>query len=87
MIPFSSKIPQFFFTMKNEAKNGSHKSVPCDMLLLTGSCIVNEAMLTGESTPQVKDSLNQIYRDQKGSFLDISGKNKNNILYCGTEVI
>ncbi len=31
--------------------------VACDMLLVEGSAIVNEAMLSGESTPLLKDSV------------------------------
>jgi manganese-transporting P-type ATPase len=34
--------------------SGEDRSVPADMLLLAGSAIVNEAILTGESTPQWK---------------------------------
>jgi cation-transporting ATPase 13A3/4/5 len=57
-------------------------TMPCDLVLLTGSCIVNESMLTGESIPVIKNSLpytsNDIYdpeSDQKYT------------LYGGTEVI
>ena len=32
-------------------------AMPCDIVLLTGSCIVNESMLTGESIPVIKNSL------------------------------
>ncbi|KAH9318290.1 hypothetical protein KI387_020059, partial [Taxus chinensis] len=35
-------------------QNGEERTIPADMLLLSGSVIANEAILTGESTPQWK---------------------------------
>ena len=33
------------------------QSVPCDLIILSGSAVVNEAILTGESQPLVKESI------------------------------
>lgn len=35
-------------------------SLPCDLVLLTGTAIMNESMLTGESIPVMKSSLPNI---------------------------
>ncbi len=55
-IPLSHKLPQKFF--QTEAMNvDSFKQIPCDFILLNGNCVANEAILTGESVPQIKDSV------------------------------
>ena len=62
----------------------SHKTLPCDLLLISGNCVVNESILTGESIPQIKDSIEKVHEDEK---IDIKSKHKNSVLFCGTEVI
>lgn len=64
------------------AKN-EEQQVPCDLLIMNGSCIVNEAMLSGESTPQLKESIEVLDAD---TLYNIN-KQKNNTLYGGTKVL
>ena len=62
----------------------SYKNVPCDILLLNGSVVVNEAMLTGESVPQVKDSIELIKHSEN---LEMKSRHKSSIIFCGTEIL
>lgn len=58
--------------------------IPCDLLLLKGTCIVNEAMLSGESTPLLKES---VELREGTDRLDMNGGDRNNVLFSGTKAI
>mmetsp|Transcript_36366 Transcript_36366/g.87831 ORF Transcript_36366/g.87831 Transcript_36366/m.87831 type:complete len:1595 (+) Transcript_36366:153-4937(+) len=68
--------------MKVEDEGGD--IVCADLLLLRGSCVVNEASLTGESVPQMKEGLTEIELDEN---LSMKGKNKMNVAYAGTKML
>ncbi len=59
--------------------------IPCDSILLEGNAIVDESMLTGETTPVVKSCLH------KDSFhqISLSGifKNQKHALFAGTKLL
>jgi len=73
-------------TVINKHKVKEPSPLTCDMLLLSGSAIVNEAMLTGESIPQIKNSLLKIDNEYENE-LDYKSKHKNSILFAGTKVV
>ncbi|ORX35704.1 hypothetical protein BD324DRAFT_631324 [Kockovaella imperatae] len=58
--------------------------IPCDLLLLKGTCIVNEAMLSGESTPLLKESVELREGSDK---LDMNGADRNSVLFSGTKAL
>ncbi|CAK72470.1 unnamed protein product (macronuclear) [Paramecium tetraurelia] len=81
-IPFSKHLPPKLFQVETMNVD-SYKNVPCDILLLNGQVVVNESMLTGESVPQVKEGINK----NQNEHLDIKNKHKQNVIFCGTEII
>ncbi|XP_074308297.1 putative manganese-transporting ATPase PDR2 [Silene latifolia] len=68
---------------RSSGLDGEDKSVPADMLLVAGSAIVNEAILTGESTPQWKVSITGKSVEEKLSIK----RDKNHMLFGGTKIL
>ncbi|KAI9114351.1 hypothetical protein K1719_014579 [Acacia pycnantha] len=68
---------------RSSGQNGEEKSVPADMLILAGSAIVNEAILTGESTPQWKVSIAGKGIEEKLS----ARRDKSHVLFGGTKIL
>ncbi|XP_063478054.1 probable cation-transporting ATPase 13A4 isoform X3 [Symphalangus syndactylus] len=65
---------------------GNKVLMPCDAVLIEGSCVVDEGMLTGESIPVTKTPLPKV--DSSLPWKTQSEADyKRHVLFCGTEVI
>ncbi|NXL51464.1 AT134 ATPase, partial [Podilymbus podiceps] len=60
--------------------------LPCDAILISGQCVVNESMLTGESIPVTKTHLPK-KKNFKPWRMHCAEDYKKHVLFCGTEVI
>jgi manganese-transporting P-type ATPase len=58
--------------------------IPADLLLLRGSTVVNEASLTGESVPQMKEGLVDL---EEGEVVSMKIKHKMSVAYAGTKML
>lgn len=70
--------------IRSTARQQTETTVPADILLINGTCIVNEAMLSGESTPLLKESIQLL---EGSEALDVDGTHKNAVLFSGTKVL
>uniref|UniRef100_A0AC35THH9 Cation-transporting ATPase n=1 Tax=Rhabditophanes sp. KR3021 TaxID=114890 RepID=A0AC35THH9_9BILA len=61
-------------------------NLQCDAILMHGSVIVNEAMLTGESVPVTKVTLPQDHDPSEQTIFSFKEHSKH-ILFCGTTVL
>lgn len=75
----ATTLPSFVIVRSKE-----ETPLPCDLLLLQGAAIVNEAMLSGESTPLLKESIELRPSNEK---LDMAGADRNSVLFGGTKVL
>ncbi|CAH8529045.1 unnamed protein product [Dicrocoelium dendriticum] len=58
--------------------------IPCDLLLIRGTCIVDESMLTGESVPVSKEPCTALRPDEQFTFDE---GHKAQVLFGGTKVV
>ena len=71
--------------MLSRDKSKKKQAVPCDLVILSGSVVVNEAILTGESQPLVKEGISNL--DQIDLPLDLNNEHRNHILHSGTDIL
>ncbi|ETV84154.1 hypothetical protein H257_03440 [Aphanomyces astaci] len=82
----SSLVPGDVVSLKRNLDGDN--TVPCDCLLLQGNAVANEATLTGESVPQMKEAIGQkMSADDLAASLDMKTHHKVHLLFGGTTIM
>lgn len=87
----------FFIEVKeNDGKKNSNTNspivIPVDAMLLDGSCVTEEAALTGETVPQAKIPLDlsvdaSIDNVRSNEPLDMAGEHRSSCIFAGTKLL
>ncbi len=78
-------LPGDLFAMRRVKSYREDTVCPCDGVIISGACVMNEVKLTGESVPQMKESIASEDGDrelQLGKSID-----KNHVVYAGTKLV
>jgi len=81
----------FFVETKKKVRN-RQITIPVDALLLEGSCVTEEAALTGESVPQAKVPI-ELSADEvttnkfHHATLDMTGNHRSSCIFAGTKML
>ena len=84
-IPFGKYLPVGIFQnmVKSSGSKKNKQSLACDLLILRGTAVVDESILTGENIPQIKSGINP-----EGGLRVFDKKSfKGNVLYAGCETL
>ena len=79
----------FVIASADSKQHGRFLPIPVDALLLDGTCVTEEAALTGESVPQAKVPL-EFSSDSEAldhTKLDMSGIHRNSCIFSGTKLL
>jgi len=93
LLPGESLVPGDVVSIARPPEGGEDTVVQADMLLLAGTCIVDEAVLTGESTPQWKNPIGEATGDEvdaselsEACALSVK-RDKGHVMFGGTKLL
>jgi cation-transporting ATPase 13A1 len=83
-------LPGDVCSISSSKGSGAAVNCPADMLLLRGTCVVNEAMLTGESVPLLKEGIEGLSpsdgKDILAAFEGTDRRHTGHVLFSGSQV-